>query len=74
MDSSSFLGTPCMIITFTPELFKLRHTFLMLLFFKAYLTRNVLKHTALYISTKEILEQLSEQFMKMKIVYYDTSL
>jgi hypothetical protein len=33
------------INTFSPELFKLRHTFLMLVFFNAYLTRNFLKHT-----------------------------
>jgi hypothetical protein len=38
------------IITFTPELFKLRYTFLMLLFLKAYLTRRFLKHTVIVIN------------------------
>jgi hypothetical protein len=44
-----------MIIIFTPELFKLSHTFLMVLFFIVYLTRNCLKQR--YYDHRELLRK-----------------
>jgi hypothetical protein len=41
------------IIVIRPELFKLSHTFLILLFFIAYWTRNFLEHTVLIKHVKE---------------------
>jgi hypothetical protein len=41
------------IIVIRPELFKLSHTFVILLFFIAYWTRNFLEHTVLIKHVKE---------------------